>query len=71
MANEAGFEFFTVVTPDRMIVVEQGITAYGDYPFPDVWWNEADGSSSAVQPFFEHTVDEREGEASETCLPTE
>lgn len=71
VSNDAGFEFFTVVTPDRRIVVEQGITAYGDYPFPTLDWNESDVSSVTIQPDENHTVDEREGEPSETCLATE
>lgn len=69
--NEAGFEHFTVVTPDYKVIVEQGINSYGDYPFPSVEWEADDDVTSTIDPFFEHTVDEREGEPSETCLPDE
>ncbi|MEM9520522.1 MAG: hypothetical protein AAGA37_14480 [Actinomycetota bacterium] len=67
VSNGDGFEFFTVVTPDYKVVVEQGITSYGDYPFPDLEWNVEEGSVS-IAPLQNHTVDEREGEASESCL---
>ena len=68
LVSTAGFEHFTVVTPDYRVVVEQGITSYGDYPFPSLEWNTGDGSTSSIDVFENHTVDDREGEASETCL---
>lgn len=69
--NDAGFEHFTVVTPDYKIVVEQGITSYGDYPFPSIEWNVDADSSSSIFIDDTHTVDDKEGEASETCVEEE
>lgn len=68
VSNDAGFEHFTVVTPDYKIVVEQGINSYGDYPFPTIGWNVDDESSTSIDIDGTHTVDDKEGEASETCI---
>ena len=56
------------VVVDNVISVEQGISSYGDYAFPEVSWDEADNLESTITPDGTHLVDEKEGLPSETCL---
>ncbi|MFK8024173.1 MAG: hypothetical protein AB8G26_09455 [Ilumatobacter sp.] len=62
-----GFSQFTRVLNDRTIVVEQGISSYGDYGFPTAGWTDGDTEVS-IDPDGSHTVDDREGPPSTTCI---
>ncbi len=53
---------------DKVISVEQGISSYGTYAFPEVEWEEDDATTSTITPDGEHVVDDEEGLPSETCL---
>lgn len=66
--NGQGFSQFTKVLDNRTIVVEQGISSYGNYDFPSVEWEEDDDVSTTISPDGTHTVDDREFEPSLTCL---
>ncbi|MEM8705882.1 MAG: hypothetical protein AAGE98_05450 [Actinomycetota bacterium] len=54
----------TAVVVEGAVSWEQGITSYGDYPFPELAWDDQRSSMSVL---IDHTVDEREGLPSETC----
>ena len=66
--GSGGFSAFTKVTPDRTIIIEQGISSYGDYPFPSVGWTVDENTNSSIDVDGSHTVDDEEGKPSETCL---
>lgn len=53
---------------DKVISIEQGISSYGSYAFPEVEWEEDELIISTITPDGAHVVDEGEGLPSETCL---
>lgn len=68
VTGQGEFSQFTKVLDDRTIIIEQGISSYGDYRFPSVEWEEDENSSSSITAEGSHTVDDREGEPSLTCV---
>ena len=58
----------SAVVAGHQILVDQGISSYGSYPFAEVSWTEADGVENTITPDGDHLVDDAEGEASKTCL---
>lgn len=63
-----GFSHFTKVNDERQLIADQGISSYGDYPFPTAEWQEGNDTTTSIEPDGNHTVDDREGDASLTCL---
>lgn len=64
----AGFSHFTKVNDERQLIVDQGISSYGEYAFPAAEWQEGSHTTSSIEPDGNHTVDDREGDASLSCL---
>jgi hypothetical protein len=57
-----------MVLDDQTVTIEQGISSYGHSPFPGVELNDDEFIESRLTADGSHTVDDREGEASRTCV---
>lgn len=66
--GDGAFLHFTMVTDAQKVIVEQGISSYGSYGFPSVGWTVDESNSSAITLGGSHTVDDTEGETSQTCI---